>query len=86
MYAEIKKVDGQGRIVLPSDWRETDLKNSNEVLIIREKGYLKIIPRVQIDITQFFDTVDFGDEFIDAADNWSKAENILYQKEETKKK
>ena len=82
MQAEIKKVDAQGRIVLPADWRETDLKDNNEVLLIREKGYLKIIPRTHIDITEFFDSVDLGEEFIGVADNWSEAEKVLHRKSE----
>jgi bifunctional DNA-binding transcriptional regulator/antitoxin component of YhaV-PrlF toxin-antitoxin module len=62
--AEIKKVDPQGRIVLPIDWRESDLKGTNEVIIIKEKGCLKIIPRRKMDITQFFDKLDLGEEFL----------------------
>ena len=38
---EIKKVDSQGRIVLPLDWRETDLQGATEVFVIKEKGFLK---------------------------------------------
>ena len=30
---EIRKVDSQGRIVLPLKWREKELKNEDEVII-----------------------------------------------------
>jgi len=59
---EVRKVDYQIRIVLPLDWRENDLKDSQEVIIIKEKGFLKIIPKKKIDLTRFFDSLDFGDD------------------------
>ncbi len=45
---EIRKVDPQGRVVLPKDWRERELKDIDEVIIIEEKGILKIIPKKKI--------------------------------------
>ncbi len=40
---ERKKVDEQGRFVLPSDWRAEELKESKAVFVIKGKGYLKIV-------------------------------------------
>jgi bifunctional DNA-binding transcriptional regulator/antitoxin component of YhaV-PrlF toxin-antitoxin module len=73
---EIKKIDSQGRIVLPLDWRESDLKDTNEVFIIREKGYLKIVPKHKIDLTQFFDKADFGDE-VELSSDWDQLQKDL---------
>ncbi len=41
MNTEIKKVDSQGRIVLPRNWRDKELKDGDEVIIMEEEGILK---------------------------------------------
>lgn len=30
---------------MPSDWRKEELKDTNEALIIKRKGHLKMIPK-----------------------------------------
>ena len=71
---EIRKVDKQGRIILPADWRETELKESSEVYVIKRKGYLKIIPKSRIDLTKFFDKVDLG---VDVIGDWKEFERKI---------
>ncbi len=61
---EVRKVDKQGRLVLPTDWRESELGDSREVLVIKGRGYLKLIPKKRRDLTRFFDSVDLGVETI----------------------
>ncbi|AIG98386.1 hypothetical protein AFULGI_00016240 [Archaeoglobus fulgidus DSM 8774] len=73
---EIKKVDNQGRIILPLDWRKEELKDSNEVFIVREKGVLKIIPKKKPDLTKYFDSVDLGVDFIE---EWEEFEREFYE-------
>ena len=73
---EIKKVDKQGRIILPSDWRKEELKDSDEVFIIKEKGVLKIIPKKKPDLTKYFDSVDLGVDFIE---EWEEFEREFYE-------
>ncbi len=80
MNTELRKVDSQGRIVLPQYWREKELKDSDEVIIMEEKGILKIIPKKKIDLTQFFDTLEYDDDLIDKLENWSEFENSLLKK------
>ncbi|MBY9005979.1 MAG: AbrB/MazE/SpoVT family DNA-binding domain-containing protein [Candidatus Lokiarchaeota archaeon] len=80
MNTEIKKVDSQGRIVLPRDWREKELKEGDEVIIMEEEGILKIIPKKKIDLTQFFDSLEYDDNLVDNLENWSEFENILLKK------
>ncbi|TFG12013.1 MAG: AbrB/MazE/SpoVT family DNA-binding domain-containing protein [Promethearchaeota archaeon] len=80
MNTELRKVDSQGRIVLPQYWREKELKDSDEVIIMEEKGILKIIPKKKIDLTQFFDTLEFDDDLIDKLEDWSEFENALLKK------
>jgi len=73
---EIKKVDKQGRIILPSDWRKRELKENDEVFIIKEKGILKIIPKKKPDLTKYFDSVDLGVDFIE---EWDEFEREFYE-------
>jgi bifunctional DNA-binding transcriptional regulator/antitoxin component of YhaV-PrlF toxin-antitoxin module len=68
---EIKKVDSQGRIILPADWRESEIDESRELYIIKRKGYLKIIPKRKVDLTQYFDKIDLG---IEAIGSWKEFE------------
>jgi bifunctional DNA-binding transcriptional regulator/antitoxin component of YhaV-PrlF toxin-antitoxin module len=72
---EVKKVDPQGRVILPADWRQSEMKESREIYIIREKGYLKIIPKRKVDLTEYFDKVDLN---VEAIENWKKFEKRLY--------
>jgi len=71
---EKKKVDEQGRFVLPSDWRMEELKENNEVFVIKGKGYLKIVPKKKVDLTKFFDTADLGRNIED----WTEFERRFY--------
>lgn len=80
MNTEIKKVDSQGRIVLPRNWREKELKDGDEVIIMEEEGILKIIPKKKIDLTQFFDKLEYDDNLVDKLENWSEFENAFLKK------
>jgi len=71
---EKKKVDEQGRFVLPPDWRMEELKENNEVFVINGKGYLKIVPKKKVDLTKFFDTADLGRNIED----WTEFERRFY--------
>jgi bifunctional DNA-binding transcriptional regulator/antitoxin component of YhaV-PrlF toxin-antitoxin module len=75
---EIRKVDSQGRLILPSDWRAKELPESGEVYIVKQKGYLKVIPRRAVDLQKFFDKADLG---IDSIGNWNNFERKLAEKE-----
>jgi bifunctional DNA-binding transcriptional regulator/antitoxin component of YhaV-PrlF toxin-antitoxin module len=74
---EIKKVDSQGRLILPSDWRSQELSESSEVYVIKQKGYLKVIPKRKVDLTKFFDSADLG---VDSIGKWSDFERKLTEK------
>lgn len=77
---EIRKVDSQGRIVLPLKWREKELKNEDEVIIIEDEGILKIIPKKKVDLTKFFDSLEFDDDLMEKLENWSDFEKYLLNK------
>lgn len=68
-------MDDQGRLVIPSDWRADELKETKEVFIIKGKGYLKIVPKKKIDLTKFFDSADLGMNIED----WVDFEGKFYE-------
>lgn len=72
---EIKKVDSQGRFVLPSDWRESELVDAQEVYVIKRPAYLKIIPKRKPDLTKFFDRIDIG---VESVGDWEQFERTFY--------
>jgi bifunctional DNA-binding transcriptional regulator/antitoxin component of YhaV-PrlF toxin-antitoxin module len=74
---EVKKIDSQGRLILPSDWRESEVGDSRELYIVKRKGYLKIIPKHKIDLTENFDKIDLG---VKAIGRWKEFEKKFYGK------
>jgi len=73
---DIKKVDSQGRLILPADWREAEIGESRELYIIKRKGYLKIVPKRRVDLTENFDKVDLTLENIGS---WKQFEKKFYE-------
>ncbi len=53
----IKKLDKQGRVVLPKEWRERYAK-SGRVLIRVDEDVLIIRPYEPPDLTEFFDRIE----------------------------
>jgi bifunctional DNA-binding transcriptional regulator/antitoxin component of YhaV-PrlF toxin-antitoxin module len=74
---EIKKVDSQGRLTLPSDWRERQLKDTSEVYVIMREGFLKVVPKRKVDLRKFFDKANLG---VDAIDDWDEFEKLFSEK------
>jgi len=73
---EVKKLDAQGRLILPADWREAEIGESRELYIIKRKGYLKLVPKRRVDLTVYFDKVDLG---VKSIGNWSEFEKKIYE-------
>jgi len=55
MKVEIKKIDSQGRIVLPISWRRRI--KGNEVVVIEEEEKVEILPR-DVDLSKYVDSVE----------------------------
>ena len=75
---EIKKVDSQGRLILPVDWREAEIGESRELYVIKRKGYLKLVPKRCVDLTKYFDKVDLG---VKAIGSWSEFEKKISEEQ-----
>lgn len=73
---KVKKVDPQGRVILPSGWRKSEVGEDGEVYIVARKGYLKIIPRRLPNLAEYFDSVDLG---VEAIGDWSEFERRLHE-------
>lgn len=80
MSITVRKVDDQGRVVIPAKWRRKQLKKSKHVLIIEENDAIRIIPIETLDLTEFFDTVDLG---VDKIGAWDAFEKQFYGEEMT---
>lgn len=71
---DLKKVDTQGRLILPTDWRKAEIGPSREVFVVKRKGFLKLIPKQSIDLTEDFDSIDLG---VEAIGDWREFERKL---------
>ena len=70
---EVRKVDDQGRVLLPSSWRARELGGAKEVIIMTgEGGHLRIVPKKKVSLTKFFDSVDLG---VDEIGDWESFES-----------
>ena len=57
MHAVLKEIDGQGRIVIPAEWRKKWLRGTK--VILRSRGeILEILPQEKVDLTAFFDRAE----------------------------
>jgi len=55
VIVEVKRIDSQGRIVLPKEWRD---KWGNEVILVKFEDRIEILPRRKPKLSQFFDIVE----------------------------
>ena len=55
MKLEIKRIDPQGRVVLPISWRRKI--RGNEVMVIEEDRKIEILPR-DADLSKYIDSVE----------------------------
>jgi len=55
MSVEVKKIDSQGRIVLPKGWRE---RWGSEVILVEFEDRIEILPKRKPKLSQFFDVIE----------------------------
>lgn len=57
---EVRKMDPHGRLLLPSGWRKAEVGPDRRLYVVKRRGYLKVIPKRAVDLTEHFDKVDLG--------------------------
>ena len=57
MQVEERRIDSQGRISLPADWRKEHLQQTEEVIILRHGEDLIIKPKKTEQLSTFFDSI-----------------------------
>lgn len=57
----VKRVDEQGRLVLPHEWRVKALKGTNEVVLLIFDDHIKLIPR-NMDLSSYVNSVEIDVE------------------------
>ncbi len=50
-----RRIDPQGRVMLPKDWREEILGKTRNIVILEHPDYLKLIPKKKSNITGFIE-------------------------------
>ena len=58
MSVEVKNVDSQGRVALPSKWRKSALKEFKQVVITVQGDELVIKPMSKCNLEQYFDAFE----------------------------
>jgi len=53
----IKKIDAQGRLVLPREWRLSALKETDEVILLIFDDHIKIVPH-NTNLSRYIDSVE----------------------------
>lgn len=72
---EERRVDSQGRLILPPDWRREEMAGERDVYVIKRKGYLKILPKRRPELEELFDRVDLG---VEAIGDWGEFERRFH--------
>lgn len=60
MGVEVTKVDSQGRIALPADWRRDALSDDKEVVVQREGDLLILRARQKPDLTKHINSLEIN--------------------------
>lgn len=55
MIVEVKRIDNQGRLVLPKRWRD---RWGYEVILIELEDRIEVLPRRKPNLSQFFDLIE----------------------------
>jgi bifunctional DNA-binding transcriptional regulator/antitoxin component of YhaV-PrlF toxin-antitoxin module len=74
MKVEIKKVDSQGRVVLPVAWRRR--MRCDEVMVVEERAKVEIFPR-DVDLSKYVDSVEVE---VDNIEDYHKMRKELRKK------
>lgn len=68
----IKRVDSQGRIVIPKEWR--DKFNTDEFILVLKDDRIELYPRVS-NLTKLIDSIDIEE----LPSNWHELKRKVYR-------
>ncbi|MCK4582853.1 AbrB/MazE/SpoVT family DNA-binding domain-containing protein [Candidatus Bathyarchaeota archaeon] len=83
MQVEERRVDSQGRVSLPSEWRRTHLNQEGEVVIVNMGEELIIKAKKAQRLSDFFDSVDV--ELKSDLSDWHRVKNELLRGEDAER-
>lgn len=81
MQVEERRIDSQGRISLPADWRREHLEQTDDVILLRHGDDLIIKPKKTEKISTFFDSVEV--ELKNDLSDWHAIKRELLQPRKT---
>jgi len=55
VIVEVKRIDNQGRLVLPKRWRD---RWGDEVILIELEDRIEVLPKRKPNLSQFFDLIE----------------------------
>ena len=80
---EERRVDSQGRVSLPSEWRRTHLNQEGEVVIVNMGEELIIKAKKAQRLSEFFDSVDV--ELKSDLSDWHRVKTELLRGEDAER-
>ena len=83
MQVEERRVDSQGRVSLPSEWRRTHLNQEGEVVIVNMGEELIIKAKKAQRLSEFFDSVEV--ELKSDLSDWHRVKNELLRGEDAER-
>ena len=83
MQVEERRVDSQGRVSLPSEWRRTHLNQEGEVVIVNMGEELIIKAKKTQRLSDFFDSVDV--ELKSDLSDWHRVKKELLRGEDAER-
>ncbi len=83
MQVEERRVDSQGRVSLPSEWRRTHLNQEGEVVIVNMGEELIIKAKKAQRLSEFFDSVDV--ELKSDLSDWHRVKTELHRGEDAER-
>jgi len=83
LQVEERRVDSQGRVSLPSEWRRTHLNQEGEVVIVNMGEELIIKAKKAQRLSDFFDSVDV--ELKSDLSDWHRVKNELLRGEDAER-
>jgi bifunctional DNA-binding transcriptional regulator/antitoxin component of YhaV-PrlF toxin-antitoxin module len=80
---EERRVDSQGRVSLPAEWRRMHLDHKGDVVIVNMGEELIIKAKKSQRLSEFFDSVDV--ELLSDLSDWHRVKDELFRGEDAER-